>query len=342
MTYHRKVVAFVLLLALFVTFFFSLSAGQYDLGFNQVVAWSMHQLGVPVLEDVTVSSQQEAVLKFIRAPRTVVALMVGAGLAASGCVLQGLFSNPLADPGIIGVTSGATVGAVFAISLGITGVNMFGLPACAFIGALGAVLATIGLATRNGRIPVLTLLLSGVVVGMLLGAITAGMLVVMDESKLQQFLFWTIGSLDYRRWEHVLMGIGPISFGLAIMLLMARHLNILALGEAEAKAVGMPVMKYRLILLMVAAMTTASSVCISGSIGFVGLIIPHMMRMLVGPNHKHLLPASIIAGGVFLLFCDSLGREIIAKQEVNVGIMTAFLGTPYFLYLLRKNSTLEK
>ncbi|MDD6398156.1 MAG: iron ABC transporter permease [Anaerovibrio sp.] len=341
MVYHRKLVAIVLLVMLCVTVVFSLSAGQYDLSFWHVAAWVCQQLGLPVFQDVTTTAQQEAVLMFIRAPRTVVALLVGAGLATSGAILQGLFSNPLADPGIIGVSSGATVGAVVAISLGLNTISMFALPVMAFAGAMMAVFMTIVLATRNGRIPVLTLLLSGVVVGMLLGAITAAMLVVMDESKLQQYLFWTIGSLDYRNWEHVLMGAGPIGLGLIIMIFMARHLNVLALGEAEAKSVGMPVMKYRLILLMVSAMTTATSVCISGNIGFVGLIIPHMMRMLVGPNHKYLLPASILAGAVFLLFCDALGREVLEKTEVNVGIMTAFLGTPYFLYLLRKHSNIE-
>lgn len=341
MVYHRKLVAIVLLVMLCVTVVFSLSAGQYDLSFWHVAAWACQQLGLPVFQDVTTTAQQEAVLMFIRAPRTVVALLVGAGLATSGAILQGLFSNPLADPGIIGVSSGATVGAVVAISLGLNTISMFALPVMAFAGAMMAVFMTIVLATRNGRIPVLTLLLSGVVVGMLLGAITAAMLVVMDESKLQQYLFWTIGSLDYRNWEHVLMGAGPIGLGLIIMIFMARHLNVLALGEAEAKSVGMPVMKYRLILLMVSAMTTATSVCISGNIGFVGLIIPHMMRMLVGPNHKYLLPASILAGAVFLLFCDALGREVLEKTEVNVGIMTAFLGTPYFLYLLRKHSNIE-
>ena len=341
MVYHRKLVAIVLLVMLCVTVVFSLSAGQYDLSFWHVAAWVCQQLGLPVFQDVTTTAQQEAVLMFIRAPRTVVALLVGAGLATSGAILQGLFSNPLADPGIIGVSSGATVGAVVAISLGLNTISMFALPVMAFAGAMMAVFMTIVLATRNGRIPVLTLLLSGVVVGMLLGAITAAMLVVMDESKLQQYLFWTIGSLDYRNWEHVLMGAGPIGLGLIIMIFMARHLNVLALGEAEAKSVGMPLMKYRLILLMVSAMTTATSVCISGNIGFVGLIIPHMMRMLVGPNHKYLLPASILAGAVFLLFCDALGREVLEKTEVNVGIMTAFLGTPYFLYLLRKHSNIE-
>ncbi|MCR5177091.1 MAG: iron ABC transporter permease [Anaerovibrio sp.] len=340
-TYHRKLVTAVLLIAFCVVFGLSLSAGQYDLGFMQVVGWCFHQLGLSFLQDMDISAQQEAVLMFIRAPRTVVGLMVGAGLAASGTVLQGLFSNPLADPGIIGVSSGATMGAVLAICIGINSTSMIGLPIFAFTGAIIAVSLTIGLATRNGRIPVLTLLLAGVVVGMLFSAVTAAVLTIMDDHKVQQYLFWTIGSLDYRRWEHVLMGIVPISLGIMIMLFMARHLNILALGEAEAKAVGMPVAKYRLILLIVAALTTASSVCISGSIGFVGLIIPHMMRMLVGPNHKHLLPASILAGAVFLVLCDSIGRILLTNREINVGIMTAVLGTPYFLYLLRKNTGIK-
>jgi iron complex transport system permease protein len=335
--YHFKLVSIILMLALILVVCTSLSAGQYNLDFIQVVAWCLHKMGIPLLTEIDVTEQQEAVLMFIRSPRTVVGLLVGAGLAASGAVLQGLFSNPLADPGIIGVSSGATFGAVIAIIAGINSTSLIGLPISAFIGAVVAVSLTIGLATRHGRIPVLTLLLAGVVVGMLFSALTAAMLTIMDDHKVQQYLFWTIGSLDYRRWEHVLMGVVPISLGITIMLMMARHLNILALGEAEAKAVGMNVTKYRLILLAVATMTTASSVCITGSIGFVGLIIPHMMRMLVGPNHRRLLPASMIGGSVFLVFCDSVGRMLLTNSEINVGIMTAILGTPYFLYLLRKN-----
>ena len=251
--------------------------------------------------------------------------------------MQGIFSNPLADPGIIGVSSGAAVGAVIAISLGLSEESMFFLPMFAFLGSLAAVSLTVMLSMRHGKIPVMMLLLAGVVVGMLLGAITAGILTVISEQKMQQYLFWTIGSLDYRRWEHVLLGVGPISIGLAVMLFMARHLNILVLGDVEARAVGMPVTRYRLILLAVASMTTATGVCISGNIGFVGLIVPHMMRMIVGPDHRRLLPASILAGGMLLVFCDTLGRVVLDPIEIRVGIMTALLGTPYFLYLLRKN-----
>ena len=316
---------------------FSLSWGQFDISFVQVIASLAHAAGLPVLQDVAVTPEQEAVLWHIRFPRTIVGLMVGASLGASGTVMQGIFSNPLADPGIIGVSSGAAVGAVIAISLGLSEESMFFLPLCAFLGALGAVSLTVTLSMRRGRIPVMTLLLAGVVVGMLLSAITAGILTVVSAQKMQQYLFWTIGSLDYRRWAHVLLGVGPISIGLFVMLFMARHLNILVLGDVEARAVGMPVTRYRLVLLAVASMTTATGVCISGNIGFVGLIVPHMMRMIVGPDHRRLLPASILAGGVLLVFCDTLGRVVLEPIEMRVGIMTALLGTPYFLYLLRKN-----
>jgi iron complex transport system permease protein len=250
--------------------------------------------------------------------------------------MQGIFSNPLADPGLIGVSAGAATGAVLSIALGSATSSMYTMPAFAFCGSICAVCLTVFLAMRNGKIPVMTLLLAGVAVGMLLGAMTSGLLTFMNEQKLQQYLFWMVGGLDYRRWEHVYLAVGPVLTGICIMLLMARHLNILVLGETEAKAVGMPVTAFRMGLLFVSAMTTATSVCVSGSIGFVGLVIPHMMRMLLGPDHRILLPASALGGAMFLVFCDTLGRTIIPPAEVRVGIMTALLGTPYFLYLLRR------
>lgn len=310
----------------------SLAVGSIDVPLAAVLAWLRGDAN-------GVSLEQVAVLTYIRLPRTLVGLMVGAGLAASGTVMQGIFGNPLADPGIIGVSSGAALGAVIAISLGVS--NLLATPLMALAGSLCAVTLAVGLAMRHGKIPVMTLLLSGVVVGMLLSALTTAVLTVLDSHKVQQYLFWTMGGLDYRRWEHVMMGALPIGLGLLAMNALARHLNILALGEVEAKAVGMPVLKYRLGLLTLASLVTATSVCVSGNIGFVGLVVPHMMRMVVGPDHRKLLPASIVAGGLFLVFCDTLGRLIVPPAEVRVGIMTALLGTPYFLYLLRKSSILE-
>lgn len=320
---------------LFFAVLLSLSWGQMKIPFSHVMAALLQGIA-PGSAGAGVPADQAAVLWHIRLPRTAVGLMVGAGLGISGAVLQGIFANPLADPGIIGVSSGASVGAIVAIALGLSSLSLFALPVFALLGALLAVLLTVSLSMRHGRIPVLTLLLAGVVVGMFLSAVTAAILTAMNENKMQEYLFWTIGGLDYRRWDHVLLAIGPMGAGIAVMLLLARHLNILVLGDTEARAVGMPVTAYRMVLLLLASLTTASGVCISGNIGFVGLVVPHMMRLLVGPDHRRLLPASLLAGGCFLVFCDAAGRVIFSGMEVRAGIMTAFIGTPYFLYLLWK------
>ena len=332
---------FLLVSAFIIATLISLSWGQIHIPFIQVAAFFCRMLHVPLLTEVIITPEQQAVLFYIRLPRTIVGLLVGAGLGTAGAVMQGLFSNPLADPGIIGVSSGASVGAVIAIALGLTSVSLFYMPLFAFCGASLAMALVVFLSMRHGHISVMTLLLAGVVVGMLLGAVTSGILTVLDEQKTQQYLFWTIGGLDYRRWEHVWMAAGPICGGITAMVLMARHLNVLVFGEIEAKAVGLPVVPLRLFLLMLASLTTATGVCVSGNIGFVGLVVPHMMRMLIGPDHRRLLPASIIAGGTLLVICDTIGRVIFPAVEIRVGIMTALLGTPYFLYLLRKTQTRE-
>ncbi len=320
---------------------FSLAKGQFDMPFVNILASIGRELGLNIFPEANVTPNQEAVLWHIRFPRTIVGLMVGAGLAVSGAVMQGLFSNPLADPGIIGVSGGASVGAVVAIAFGLDQLSIFSMPLCAFIGSLAAVVLTVSLALRRGKIPVMTLLMSGVVVGMLLAAVTSALLTAVDQNRMQQYLFWTVGSLDYRRWEHVLIGVGPILIGSGIMVLLARHLNVLVLGETEARSLGMPVNFYRMLFLSLAALVTATGVCISGNIGFIGLVVPHLLRLIVGPDHRRLLPACLLAGGAFLVLCDSLGRVIISHTEIRVGIMTALIGTPYFLYLLRKSRPVE-
>lgn len=319
----------------------SLTKGQFAMPVVNILASISRELGFDPFPDVVVTTNQAAVLWQIRFPRTIVGFLVGAGLAVSGAVMQGLFANPLADPGVIGVSGGASVGAVLAITLGLSESNTFAMPACAFIGSLGAVALTVSLAMRHGKIPVMTLLLSGVIVGMLLNAVTTAFITAVDEHRIQQYLFWTVGGLDYRRWEHVFIGIGPILTGSLIMMLLARHLNVLVLGETEARSLGMPVGAFRMLFLSLAALVTASGVCISGNIGFIGLVIPHMLRLLIGPDHRRLLPACFVAGGVFLVFCDVMGRILLAPNEIRVGIMTALFGTPYFLYLLRKNRAVE-
>ena len=333
---QAQLVLLVLCVVLLIVACVSVGVGQIAINFKNTLAVVTSSLGLNFFSAADYTEEQKAVIWFIRMPRLIVGILVGGALGISGAVMQGVFSNPLADPGIIGVSSGAATGAVVAIALGVSADSIFTLPMFAFGGAIFAVGLTVLLAMRNGKIPVMTLLLAGVAVGMFLGAITSGLLTFMNEQKLQQYLFWMVGGLDYRRWEHVYMAVGPVVIGSGLMLLLARHLNILVLGDTEAKAVGMRVMPFRMGLLTIAALITATSVCVSGNIGFVGLVVPHMMRMLVGPDHRVLLPASALAGATFLVFCDTLGRVIMPPAEVRVGIMTAILGTPYFLYLLRR------
>lgn len=325
-----------LIICLVVVMLVSLVCGQIDVPIDKAVAILGYQLGLPGFTAADFTAEQQAVLWHIRLPRILVGMLVGAGLATAGAVMQGVFSNPLADPGIIGVTSGAAMGAVVSIALGLSAVNLYAMPVCALVGAVLAVSVTVLLSMRRGKVPVVTLLLSGIAVGMLLGALTSGILICVDEQKLQQYLFWMVGGLDYRRWEHVIMAVVPVLGGIGIMWTLARHLNILVLGETEARAVGMAVMPFRLGLLFLASMVTATSVCVSGSIGFVGLVVPHMMRMIVGPDHRVLIPTSALAGAFLLVLCDTVGRMVVEPTEIRVGIMTALLGTPYFLYLLRR------
>lgn len=296
----------------------------------------LNGMGIPVSFTEPITAEQEAVLWFIRMPRLIIGLLVGGALALAGAVMQGVFSNPLADPGIMGVSAGASLGAVIAIALGVTSLSMFYMPAFAFVGAFVSVGITILLTWRNNKLDTTTLLLAGVAVSMLLGAFTSGILTMINEYRLREFLFWMVGGLDFRRWDHVLLAVGPIMTGSVILMMLGRHLNVLVLGDTEARALGLPVMAYRMLFLFLASVVTATAVCVSGSIGFVGLVVPHIVRLLVGPDHRILLPMAAVGGALFLVFCDTLGRVIAQPIEIRVGIMTALLGAPYFLYLLHR------
>lgn len=314
----------------------ALYAGQIQIPASAIGHQLLISLGWQDAASKALTPEQEAVLWYIRMPRIAVALLVGSALATAGAVMQGVFGNPLADPGVIGVSAGASFGAVIAVATGLSSAGLFYMPAFAFVGAFASVLLTISLTMRGGKIPTMSLLLAGVAVSMLLGALTSGVLTFMNEYRLKEFLFWMVGGLDYRRWEHVYLAVGPIAVGISVLCMLARHLNVLVLGEIEAKALGLPVVWYRILFLFLASFITATAVCVSGSIGFVGLIVPHIVRLLIGPDHRLLLPVSALTGSIFLLFCDTLGRTIMPPTEVRVGIMTALLGAPYFLFLLRR------
>ncbi len=279
--------------------------------------------------DFAVPETDEVIVRRIRLPRIVLGAVVGFALAAAGTVMQGFFRNPLADPSIVGVSSGAAVGAVAAIVVGA------GLPlrASAFAGALLAAFGVYLIATEDGRTPVATLLLAGVAVQTFLGAVVSFLLVNAGES-LERAVYWLMGHLHNSTWAEVEATLPLAVVTVGVLYAYAHDLNVLLLGEADAHALGIEVERTKRLLLALASVVTAAAVAVAGVIGFVGLVVPHVLRLLVGPDHRVLLPASALAGGTFLVAADTLARA--GPAEVPVGIVTAAVGAPFFLFLLRR------
>ncbi|BBL67547.1 cobalamin import system permease BtuC [Methanoculleus chikugoensis] len=266
----------------------------------------------------------------IRVPRVIAAALVGCGLAVAGTAMQALFRNPMADPYIIGTSSGGALGATLAIVL-FAGT---GRPVLAFAGAIGATFAVYFIARRGGKIPVETLLLSGVALATLLSALLSFLMYTAGRS-LHQIMFWLMGGFWNIAWNDVGVAL-PILIGGAGIYLFARDLNILALNEEDATHLGVNVERTKLILLALSAFVTGIAVAVAGSIGFIGLITPHVMRLIVGPDHRFLFPAAALAGAILLVWADALTRTF--TSDMPVGILTACFGAPFFIYLLRSRT----
>ena len=325
----------VLLVLLLLACLTATSLGPVAIAPEDVFSILAARLGLDILP---FSRTEQLVVEQIRLPRIVVAAIVGAALATSGATLQGLFRNPMADPGIIGVSSGGAAGAVLAIALGLQGLFFFALPAFAFLGSLGATFLVYGIAAVGGRFSMPTLLLAGVAVASFLGAVVSAVLVaVPGPETLREILFWLTGGLDSRSWHHVRISLPLILLGGAVMLLLARDLNLLLLGDLDARSMGVRVSLTRNSLLAASAMVTGVAVAVSGAIGFVGLVVPHMLRLVVGPDYRVLVPLSAIGGALFLVVADTIARTVVQPAEIRVGIITAFVGAPFFIFLLIRN-----
>lgn len=284
-------------------------------------------------------SVYQVILFHVRLPRVLLGALVGGSLALSGAVMQGLFKNPMADPGIIGVSSGGALGAVIALSTGVAFSHFLALPAFAFLGSSAAVLLVYSLATRGGRTPVAALLLSGIAVGSLLAAMTSFLLSLSTNMFIiREMLFWILGGLDGSSWKHLAIAGMPTIMGSVVILSFSRELNIMALeGEEGAMSLGINVRRVTQILLVLSALITGAVVSVSGVIGFVGLIVPHAVRLTVGPNHRMLLPASFLGGAVFIIWADVATRCGLCTEELRLGVVTALVGSPFFLLLLQRN-----
>ena len=284
---------------------------------------------VPGFTTTATQSHQTIILQ-VRLPRIALGAAVGFALASAGTVMQGFFRNPMADPSIIGVSSGAAAGAVAVIVVPLA--IPFSLTVAAFLGAVAAGFGVYLLATQDGRTPVATLLLAGVAIQTFLGAVISFMLVHAGW-ELRQAVYWLMGHLSDATWGKFKLSAAVALLCFAILYLFARDLNILLFGEEDAHALGIEVETTKRILLAVSSVMTAGAVAVAGVIGFVGLIVPHGMRLLVGPDHRILLPTSALAGATFLVAADTLARA--QPGQLPVGIVTAFIGAPFFLYLLR-------
>lgn len=281
-------------------------------------------------------SLADSVLWDIRFPRIALGVVVGSALAAAGACMQGSFANPLAEPGIVGVSSGAALGAVIQISLGFTLAGTWSLAAFAFLAGLATVSLVYFSARHEGRTEVVTLVLAGVAINAFAGALIGLLTYVASDAQLRSITFWSLGSLAQATWTKVGV-VGPMALvGLVIAMSKARQLDLLALGERSARGLGVDVERLRIITLAIVALLTAASVAVSGVILFVGLVVPHLVRMVAGPGHRLLLPASALAGALVLVIADVVARTLVSPAELPLGVLTALIGSPFFFILLRK------
>jgi len=313
------------------------ACGSVSIPLPMLVAMLGRRLGAAVT--VVWPDSWETILFNVRLPRVLLAAMVGAALSLAGATYQGLFHNPLADPYLVGVSSGAGLGATLAIYLGarVSWAGLGAVPIFAFVGALGTTVVIYSLAQVGGKTPVTTLLLAGVAVAALFSALTTGIwLAAVHAFQTMTIMSWLMGTLQLATWAQVRVLAPYLVVGGGAILLGARALNLLQLDEDQARLLGLNVERTKLALVAANALLTAAAVAVSGVIGFVGLIVPHAVRLAWGPDHRFLLPMSAFVGGTFLIAADAIARTIFSPGELPVGVVTAVCGVPFFLYLLRR------
>lgn len=334
--------------------------GAVPLPPGNIMGIALHRIGVPI--PVTWPEVDERILFDVRLPRIVTAIIVGAALSQAGVIFQALLRNPMADPYIIGTSGGAALGATLAMMLPllvgrapqaageggaaaglavdvlssiITMLGFTPVPVLAFLGALGAVTVVYQIARIGPRTPVVTLLLAGFATSSFLAALMS-LLMLLSGSALQRIVFWTMGGLSTLGWSQIAVVAPLVGLGMALAYPLAWDMNVLVLGEEHAASLGVPVETRKVQLLAIGSLLTGAAIALSGLVGFVGLVIPHLARLLLGPDHRLLLPASALVGAAFLLLADLAARTIIAPTEMPVGIVTALVGAPFFMHLLRR------
>ncbi|MBM7564704.1 iron complex transport system permease protein [Paenibacillus sacheonensis] len=315
----------------------SLSIGSAGLPLRDVWGILIHQLPWMPSADTKWDASDIVIVTQLRLSRIILGVLVGACLALAGAGFQGVLRNPLADPFTLGVASGCSVGAAFMIVFGLQAVlGLWTVPLVAFVTGMATLLAVFGLSRARGGMNVETLILSGVIVQAFLGAVVS-FIVMMSQDVVNAAMFWLMGSLSARSWEHVRLIAPFLIIGLPVMIRYAQHLNLFVFGERHAAHLGVNVERTKLIVLVTCTLLTAVAVSIAGVVGFVGLVVPHLIRLLVGPDYRIIVPLSALGGGFYMVWADTLARTVLSPKEIALGIVTAFIGAPFFAYLLYRH-----
>ncbi len=330
-----------LVLALVAAALISAVSGQTPVTPAEVLGSVLHRLGLD-LGTLPAHPQGDNTLWVARFPRIALGVLVGAALGCAGALMQGVFSNPLAEPGVIGISSGAAVGACTVIVLPMAGGALSGslaVAAAAFVGGLVTTLVVYGLSRANGRTEVVTLVLTGVAINAFTSGVLAFLVFIASPSAREQIVFWQLGSLNGATWRSVAIVAPMVAIGLVAAMMLRRKLDLLSLGERAARHLGVDVERLRQVVILIVALLTSAGVAFTGIIAFVGLVVPHVVRMVAGPGHRFLVPGSALGGALVLVVADLVARTAIAHAELPLGMLTSLVGGPFFFWLLRRTRT---
>lgn len=337
---HFKLMFCVSIIILFLIIIIATTLGSADIPIKESLFTILNK--VPIINKFIsiagIPENHRLIILKIRLPRIMLAALVGMGLSTVGLSFQAIFKNPMADPYVLGISSGAAVGAAIGFVLGFEA-SFFGASAITITAFLGSILTTVlvyNIARVKNKIPTNTLLLAGISMNFLLSSLLS-IIMVFNRQEVERIVFWTMGSVSSASYTQILVLLPFLFIGIFIILSFSKDLNIILTGDETAKSLGIEVERIKKILLISSSMIVAACVSVSGIIGFVGLIIPHIVRMLLGPDHRSLLPFSVVAGAVFMVISDTLARTLASPAEIPVGAITALFGAPYFIYLLIKN-----
>lgn len=343
-TFRTQLILPLLTVTLILVIIIAAGIGAVEIQPLQVISILLDKMGIQ--SGIAFEERQRAVMMVIRLPRVVMGVLIGASLAVSGATIQGLFRNPLADPGLIGISSGAALAAALMIVLGNTLLSgviaIFGdwaLSVASFIGGVSTTLLIYRLASIGGRVRVTTMLLAGIAINAIAGAGIGMMTFIATDDQLRDITFWSLGSLGRASWQSIGIMMPFLLVALIPLPFIARALNALLLGESEAMHLGVNVERVKVAVIIMVALSVGAGVAVTGIIGFVGLVVPHLMRLATGPDHRVVLPGSALLGAILLVSADLMARTIAIPAEVPIGIVTALIGGPFFLWLLLKDRT---